>query len=314
MISIIVPVYNTGKYLEDCMESLIGQTYGDFEIVVIDDGSTDGSAAVCDQWAKKDHRVRVYHQENQGLAAVRNKGLELAGGEYIAWVDGDDYVDKCYLEKLLEGQKCTGADMVMCSFYTDTDGEVEHTGRELFRGEELDRQTFLERLYTYGMYSVVWNKLLSKEAYQGIQFPTGRVFEDSSVMRRLTNNCNKVVVIEEPLYFYRRHKESITLQQRTEAKSLKYVNDTYLWLKEEVEIFQGERNAKLAAFASRHLCDAILRYSEGLQKKNQVKWKRIYKVYEKEILRYKGFLLRTKVKYFVGGFNFSLCRRLMKLI
>ncbi len=218
MISIIVSVYNVEKYFEICMESLIGQTYEDFEIIVIDDGSTDGSAAICDKWAKKDSRIQVVHQENQGLAAVRNKGLELARGEYIAWVDSDDYVDKFYLEKMLEARERTGADMVMCSFYTDTDGEVEYTGRNLFHAEEMNRQTFLERRYTYGMYSVVWNKFLLREAYRGVRFPVGRVFEDSSVMRRLTKNCKKIVVIEEPLYFYRRHKESITLQKGMKLK------------------------------------------------------------------------------------------------
>ena len=233
MISVIVPVYNVEKYFEECMESLLGQTYDDFEIIVINDGSTDGSGILCDKWAEKDRRVRVFHQENKGLSIVRNKGLELARGEYIAWVDSDDYVDKFYLEKMMNAYKSTEADMVMCSFYTDTDGDVEHKGKKLFRAEEMDRNTFLERLYTYGMYSVVWNKILPKDAYQGVQFPIGRVFEDSAVMRQLTGKCNKIVVIEEPLYYYRRHKESITLQQRDEEKSIKYMNDFYLWLKDE---------------------------------------------------------------------------------
>lgn len=312
MISIIVPVYNVDKYLETCVASLIAQTYEDFEIILINDGSTDGSAAICDKWAEKDRRVRVLHQENKGLAEVRNKGLELARGEYIAWVDSDDYVDKHYLEYLMSTMETTGADMVMCSFYTDTDGDVEATGRKVFRAEEMNRQNFLERLYTSGMYSVVWNKLLSKEAYQGIQFPTGRVFEDSSVMQRLTKNCNKIVVIEEPLYFYRRHKESITLQQRDEAKSIKYINDFYLWLKEDAEVHRKEKNLKLVSLASRHLCDAIIRYSENIQKKNLGKWKKIYALYKKEILRCREFSLLTKMKYFVGGISFSLCRQMMR--
>lgn len=314
MISVIVPVYDVEKYLETCMESLVGQTYEDFEIVVIDDGSTDGSGAICDKWAEKDSRVRVFHQQNAGVAVARNVGLELARGEYIAWVDSDDYVDKRYLEGLLHAKETTGADMVMCSFYTDTDGEVEYTGKELFRAEELDKQTFLERLYTYGMYSVLWNKLLPKEAYRGIEFPPGRVFEDSSVMCQLTRNCKKITVIEEPLYFYRRHRECITMQRRDEEKSIKYIKDSCAWLETDVAIHRKEKNAKLVALASRHLCDAVIRYSGEISKKNQAKWKKIYKTYEKEILHCKEFSWKTKMKYFVGGISFSLCRHLMKMI
>ena len=312
MISIIVPVYNVEKYFDGCMESLLGQTYEEFEVIVINDGSTDGSAVLCDKWAEKDKRVRVVHQENKGLAAVRNKGLELARGEYIAWVDSDDYVDKSYLEKMLETRENTRADMVMCSFYTDTDGTVECTGKRVFHVETMDRQAFLERLYTHGMYSVVWNKLLPREAYQGVQFPVGRVFEDSSVMRQLTARCKKIVVIDEPLYFYRRHGESITLQQRNEAKSIKYTNDMYLWLKEEIDEYRKEQNAKLVAMASRYLCDAIICYSEGIRRKNLRKWKMIYREYEKEIRSYKEFSSMTKIKYWVGRVSFSLSRKVSK--
>lgn len=314
MISVIVPVYNVEAYFDRCMESLVGQTYEEFEIIVIDDGSTDGSGLLCDKWAEKDKRVKVFHQENRGLSAVRNRGLELAGGEYILWVDSDDYVEKNYLEKLSEAYTSTGADMVMCSFYTDIDGVVEHTGKKLFRAEEMNRQTFLERLYVQGMYSVVWNKFLPKEAYEEIKFPVGRVFEDSSVMLQLTKRCNKIVVIEEPLYFYRRHKASITLQVRDEARSLKYLNDNYLWLKEDIAFYQKENNMILVALASRRLCNTIIEYSGEIRKENLVKWKKIFKLYKKNILRCKEFSFMTKLKYVTGGISLSLCRRIQKIL
>ncbi len=313
MISVIVPVYNVEKYLDTCMESLVGQTYEDFEIVIIDDGSTDDSAMICDKWAEKDRRIRVFHQENKGLAAVRNVGLELAQGDYIAWVDSDDYVDKCYLESMMRMRETTDADMVMCSFFTDTDGKIEHTGKRLFQAEELSKQTFLERLYTYGLYSVVWNKLMPRQAYEGIRFPEGRVFEDSSVMRQLASGCDKIVIVDEPLYFYRRHNDCITMQQRDEAKNIKYTNDFYLWLKDDVEVHRGAGNVILVALASRHLCDAIIRYSEGIKKKNQRRWKKVYGEYKKVILKYKGFGVKTKMKYWLGGISFAACRKIMKV-
>lgn len=314
MISVIVPVYNVEKYLDVCMESLMKQTYEDFEIILINDGSTDGSGAICEIWAGKDRRVRLFHQENKGLAEVRNVGLEHARGEYIAWVDSDDYVDKRYLECLMGMMETTDAGMVMCSFYTDTDGDVEETGRRTFRAEEMDRQTFLERLYTSGMYSVVWNKLLPKDAYQGLRFPTGRIFEDSSVMQQLSKDCKKIVVIDELLYFYRRHRECITMQQRDEAKNIKYINDFCAWLEKDVEVHRKENNEKLVALASRHMCDAIIRYGAEISIKNQMEWKKKYKIYEKEILSCKEFSKMTKLKYIIGGISFSLCRRVIGLI
>ena len=138
--------------------------------------------------------------------------------------------------------------------------------------------------------------------------------KDSSVMLQLTKKCNKIVIIEEPLYFYRRHKASITLQSRDEAKSIKYMNDNYLWLKEDIEVCHKQNNAKLVALASRRLCNTIIHYSGEIHKENLKPWKKIYKLYKKNILRCKEFTLMTKLKYVVGGISFSLCRRILKIV
>ena len=158
------------------------------------------------------------------------------------------------------------------------------------------------------------NKILPRDAYQEVRFPVGRVFEDSSVMRQLTEKCNKIVIIEEPLYYYRRHNASITLQSRDEAKSIKYIKDNYLWLKEDVEVYHKENNTILAAMASRRLCDTIIHYSKEIQKKNLTQWKKIYKLYKKEVLRCKDFPLKTKLKYMLGSISFGMCRRVTGLI
>ena len=312
MISVIVPVYNVEKYLDRCIESLLGQTYKNIEIILIDDGSTDDSGRICDQWKEKDSRIRVFHQKNKGIAAVRNAGLGLAQGDYIAWVDSDDYVDSTFLEKMHMKLQEKGIDMVMCSFYTDTDGEIVHTGKRLFHNEVIDKQSFLERLYTYGLYSVVWNKLVKKDKYEEVQFPCGRLFEDSSVMCQVLSKCNNVAIIGTPLYYYKRHKDAITVQKLDETKCLKYVNDYYMWLKHDIALHREANNEKLVALASRHLCDKIIHYCAEIHKSKQGQWKKIYKEYVKEVFSYKEFSIKTKMKYLVGKINFSLCYKITK--
>lgn len=314
MISVIVPVYNADNYIDKCVESILAQTFSEFELLLIDDGSKDLSGAKCDEWALRDERVRVIHQENRGIASVRNTGISLAQGEYIAWVDSDDYVDCHFLEYMYNTMKQSNADMVLCGFYTDIEGTITHEGKEYFFDAVYDRQTFLERVYTYGMYSIMCNKFLRKSSYENITFPDGRIFEDSSVMRELAATCNKIVVIGKPLYYYRRHISSITKKKRSEDEQLNYMFQFCSWLQKDISIYQQERNAKLLAYASKHLCDAIIRYSKDLSSRGKKKAKRIYREYVNNILSSREIESKSKLKYFVAGISFSFYQFLFNLV
>ncbi len=314
MISVIVPVYNAEKYIDKCIESILAQTYTEFEVLLINDGSRDTSGTKCDEWAERDARIRVMHQDNKGIAAVRNRGISEAAGDYIAWVDSDDYVDSRFLQTLYNALEQQKADMVICGFYTDKEGIITHEGKNYFTDAVYDRQSFLERVYTYGMYSIMCNKFLRKSAYERIRFPEGRIFEDSSVMRELAMACNKIVVIEKPLYYYRRHTYSITKQTKSQEEQLNYMLQFCAWLQKDIQAYEQEGNIRLKALASKHLCDSIIINTENLSKAGIKEGKKIYQNYVNNILTARDIGVPAKLKYFVAGISFSLYRFLFGLV
>lgn len=314
MISVIVPVYNAENYIDGCIESILAQTYTDFEILLIDDGSKDMSGAKCDEWASLDKRIRVIHKENKGIASVRNMGISQAQGEYIAWVDSDDYIDNHFLEYLYNALQDNEADMAICGFYTDVEGTITHEGREYFFDATYNCQEFLERVYTYGMYSIMCNKFLRKSTYENITFPEGRIFEDSSVMRQLATACEKIVIIGVPLYYYRRHVSSITLQKKSANEQLNYMLQFCAWLQADISVYEREGNFRLLAYASKHLCDAILQYSMELDRSGKKEGRKIYNTHVKNILNSKDIAVKAKLKYFIAGISFSLYKKVYNLI
>lgn len=313
MISVIIPVYNSEKYLERCISSVLEQTYKDFEVILIDDGSTDSSGAICDEWQRKDVRIKVFHKANEGLSATRNFALDKVNGDYIAWVDSDDYVASCYLEVMLRELENNHADMVMCGFYADIDGEIVLEEREGFAQAVYTGEEFLQRVYTYGLFSVVWNKLVRADAYTKISFPEGRIFEDSSIMRELVHGFSRIIVIEEPLYYYRRHSESITMKKRNHDDAYRYIIQFCKWIQDDIMVYEAEGNTKLLAYASKHLCHAIILHSGELDSKARRKIKKeLYNKYVGYVLRSSDIKSISKLKYLLGYLSLPLCSILDK--
>lgn len=212
-ISVIVPVYNTEPYLCECIESLLGQTICNYEILLIDDGSEDNSKQICDQYSKNCEYIRTFHQQNGGLSSARNMGLRKARGNYIAFVDSDDIVAPDFLEKMYRSAVCFNADIVQTAIFRfNVNGKK--TGRLIGMGNEVTNgKVCLERLVE-GQdlgYSVVWNKLYRKEVWKDIYFPLGRMHEDMFVNYKVYARAQKVVLLPYGLYGYRRRPGSITL-------------------------------------------------------------------------------------------------------
>lgn len=209
LISIIVPIYNVKPYLSRCLESICAQTYRHLDIVVVDDGSTDGGSAVCDSFARRDARVRVLHFENSGVSAARNRGLAAARGELIGWVDGDDWLEPCFVERLYTVLATHNADIACCSYFDEKDGQTIarcengtiYTWNANESMAELLRDT-LQRNY-------FWNKLFRRNVLEGIICPTGRCYEDISTMYLCVAKARRVIFIGEPLYHYVHHDGSI---------------------------------------------------------------------------------------------------------
>lgn len=211
-ISVIVPVYRVEKYLPACIDSILNQTFTDFELILVDDGSPDRCPAICDEAAERDARVRVIHQANAGLSAARNAGIEAAHGAWLSFVDSDDYIAPHFCEKLYQTAQRTNADCVMCSVQNvDESGKLidsalmrvadeVKTGREVLRKIGRDDVT---------PYLTAWNKLYRRKLFNTLRYPAGRQNEDVFVFAELFCQVQRAVCVAEPLYFYRKRIGSI---------------------------------------------------------------------------------------------------------
>lgn len=211
MISVIVPVYNINAYIEKCIVSLLAQTYRNLEIILVDDGSTDGSGQICDKYAKQDDRIVVLHKENGGLSDARNYGIERAHGCLLAFVDGDDWVHPQMYEMMVGVMETWQADVVTCWF---EQADKSFANRQYLQNElHVKLLTGAEAIADIEKPLVVaWNKLYKKEIFAVIKYPKGKLHEDEYVIHRIFYQCKRVAVIGEPLYFYSIRDGSIVAQ------------------------------------------------------------------------------------------------------
>lgn len=196
MVSIIIPVYNTEKYLRKCVESVIKQTYQDFEIIIIDDGSNDSSPALCDSLAIENPKIKVIHQKNAGLSAARNKGLEISSGDYILFLDSDDYMNENALQNLLEVQQKYQADLVIGAYCRTYDsGKSDAIVLLPFQQSEVELSEYdFWKLSMCNMSVIVaWGKLYKKEVWEGECFPVGKINEDLGVLPHIIPKCKRIV-------------------------------------------------------------------------------------------------------------------------
>ena len=214
LISVIIPIYNVEKYLNQCIESILLQTYKNIEIILIDDGSTDGSGKICDRFAKKDERINVIHQKNQGIAKVRNRGVKEAKGEYIFWIDSDDYVNENIIEVLYQNTVQQKADISICNYIAGPERQYcfRQDEREVSI-ETFDCKRGLELIYKNHHYSFImaasWAKLIKRTLYDGLSYPEGKIFEDIYMSHKLISKCRKIVYTDKVMYYYYQWPESI---------------------------------------------------------------------------------------------------------
>ena len=220
-ISVIVPVYNVERYVEKCVASICAQTYKNLEIILVDDGSTDTSGAICDRLAKEDSRIVVIHQKNAGLSAARNAGLEIAKGEYLGFIDSDDYIAPQMYEKMLDRICTDGSDMAICSFV-----KVDEHGNQLrsvvgFTDSVITGKEAFLRITEKGRYNweyiLAWNKLYRKELFTAVRFPVGKVNEDLFTLPEILFASLSVSLVKDLFYFYVQRETSIIGLSKTNA-------------------------------------------------------------------------------------------------
>lgn len=221
-LSIIIPVYRTEATLERCLKSVTGQTFSDFEVILVDDGSPDGSPQQCDRWALRDQRIHVIHKPNGGLSDARNAGLELAQGDYVTFVDSDDYIAPNTYEAVIP--IATQCDMVEFPIFQHYDTPRQ----QLFLpGEHVYDQAADYWLNGYAYkHSYACNKIYRRSLFQGIRFPVGRVFEDMATLPLLVQKAGRIITTDEGCYYYVENPDGITCS--AQGKELQMLLDAHL--------------------------------------------------------------------------------------
>lgn len=225
-VTIIVPVYKVEKYLKQCLDSIVNQTYSNLEILLVEDGSPDFCGEICDTYAKQDERIKVIHQENAGLSEARNVGLRYATGEYLLFVDSDDWLEHELCEMAVKDLEAHEADVVVFGYYEVSDaGQIQGVQfshcSETFSGVE-----GIKKLLIYEIENYAWNKLYKRDVFRDITYPKGRLFEDIGTTYKVFGNAIKIVQTNRVLYFYRQREGSIS-KQVSLRNQMEYI-DMYL--------------------------------------------------------------------------------------
>lgn len=217
-ISVIVPVYNVAPYLKRCIDSILKQTHTDFELLLINDGSTDGSVSICQEYVEKDSRIHLYHQSNKGVSAARNLGIDKANGNYITFIDSDDFVEDIYLEKLYKALRDNGSDISavnFSSFNEERQSFLFFITSENYFEKNYNRQEWLDQenmarhnLYMAFTFSPL--KLFKKELFEGIRFPLGRLREDDATIYKLYLKADQITFVNAGLYYYSQRQDGLS--------------------------------------------------------------------------------------------------------
>ena len=213
LLSVIVPCYNVEKYIDKCISSIVNQTYPNLEILLINDGSTDSTGILCDEWQKRDSRIRVIHKQNEGLSYARKTGVENAAAEFVTFVDSDDWIDPDMYSDMMSAMISTDSDIAQCDFYEVYEDDTSPFPLQR-RGEEPEvverEEGVLLILDDKKWRSYMWNKIFKKRLFDHIVFPKGRVYEDIPIMFSLFHHASRSVYLSAKYYCYYRRNDSIT--------------------------------------------------------------------------------------------------------
>lgn len=227
-LSVIVPVYNVEKYIHRCIDSIISQTYADMEIILVDDGSTDKSGKICEEYKQKDNRVVVLHKENGGQSTARNVALDIAKGDYLAFVDSDDYIEKDMFSAMMSEFAISDVDIVVCGYkvINERSGteEVMADATGLYPGYVIARDILVDKFPK----SFAWNKLFKKHLFDNIRFPENRIYEDIAVSYKLFDLAGTVKIIKPTYYHYFIGRPGNTTSELSSSKAIKSYYNAFL--------------------------------------------------------------------------------------
>jgi len=301
-ISVIVPVYNVEKYIHRCIDSIINQTYKNLEIILVDDGSTDNCPKICDEYAQKDNRIKVIHKKNGGLSEARNVGIEIATGEYIGFIDSDDYINKKMYELLISGLETNDADICICNYKeVNNDYIINDEKQDSYNFLKFNNIEALEALYKENgvKFVIACNKLYNKNLFADVRYSIGKIHEDEYIIHKLFFNSKRVVYLDKELYYYYQRQDSITKKQISPKRL-----DALDALKERGSFFEINNLTSLKESNEKMMFYCCLKqYVDFRDIKNSLVCnrlkKRLRELY-KLLRKHKDLNIIEKVKYMIG--------------
>lgn len=292
-ISVIVPIYNVELFLKRCIDSLLAQTFSDYELILVDDGSPDKCPQICDTYAQRDNRIRVIHKENGGLSDARNAGLEIAEGEFVVFVDSDDVVSPHYLEYLYRAIIEDDCDIAVCGYQMFEENvlvrDLSYDKGYIYSGTEMLWRIYSENHTEYIESVVSWNKLYKKQLFDGIRFPKGKIHEDEATTYRVYCKAQKITVIPCVLYYYYQNTAGI-MKRKFNISRLDYLEA----LRDRYFFFCNKGFLELAAYTAKLLFIFTVDYAS--LEENQVEDYSAFRKRLRELYKgYRAVLLRQEL-------------------
>lgn len=313
LISIVVPIYNVEKYLRQCLESVVNQTYKNLEIILVDDGSIDNSGNICDEYAKKDIRIKVIRKENGGLGSARNAGLDICTGEYVGFVDSDDWIELDMYESLYKALEEHNVDVACVGYYKCYINKIVCIARNqdiLYPKEELIYRAYGDKYYGH----MVCNKLYKKGIFDKVRFPEKRYYEDSFIFFDILEKVNSIYICADAKYFYRQRKSSI-MYKVFNYRSLDRIFLNKIFLKNVTKKYRNlVPDVRISLINSYHSVLSTLVESKSLNENYNfaILLQNKMRKYIGTILLTDKLNIKNKISYISLAINFTLYRCLLR--
>lgn len=311
-ISIIVPVYNVENYLTRCIDSILNQSFEKFELILVNDGSNDDSLNICKKYLNIDERIKLVSQSNKGLSAARNTGLKYASGNYICFIDSDDFVEKDYLFLLLSNIEKFNSDISMCEYYLTDDKGKQYSVEKFNEPKDVSvlsgKETF-SYFYkeNYAPNVVAWNKIYTRGLFDNVKYNEGSYFEDEFIALSLFYEAKKVSFVRTPLYDYVQRQDSIMHTPLT----LKKVQDKTVMYKSRIEFFKEHKNKSMYKLAVQQYKNWLI-YVEGA-KINDINKSKVQSEYRKYVQIRSDNSIKSLCKDIIGYMSLNALSKILKI-
>lgn len=299
LLSVVVPIYNVEEYLEKCIESIVTQTYLNLEIILVNDGSTDGCLKICREWEKQDKRIIVIDKLNGGLSDARNAGIRIANGELITFVDSDDFIDQEMYEKMIEKKNKVNSEICVCGIKRIKEsGEIEKAYKTSM--EYCDKEEALELLFQGRICMAVWNKIYDIKLFKNLEFPKGKIYEDEFTTPYIFEKATRIAFVNEHYYNYLIRTGSILRTDFSEKRlqKIEAVKKQYQYFSERYSFMTNLLMKKYYDSVRDVYCESLLTKEDELKRILYLELKKISKKYLKLVdIREKRYIVPLIINY-----------------